>query len=281
MTYRVPCSIFPVPIEGGLLFQSIIPAESHTCGITQDRLAYCWGTGWFGDGRSRELAPVPVLAAGGLRFESLSSGSSVTCGVTLDGGAYCWGLYVNLAEGGLEAVLTPVKVTGNPGFNMLTVGSNHICGLAGGQVYCWGSNAYGQLGITEGLEGCGYQGGHPCRTTPAEVPLPDRAAGVSAGDGHTCAWTHDGRAYCWGANDSGQLGNGSIDEGTPLPGAVAGGIAFRSLSLGGSRTCGVALDGAGYCWGYNGMDRGLGNYLFQEDVSPVPILVLAPAGVLD
>lgn len=280
MTSRVPCSIFPVPVEGGLLFRTITPATKHVCGLTRDGVAYCWGQGWFGAGHPQEIALVPVLVADSLRFESLVSRSNLICGVTPDGEAYCWDsiAYDQIVAGDRDnAAVVPVKVAGISAVSMITIGAQHTCGLAEGEVYCWGLNTYGQLGVTEGLEECGYYGDVPCRTTPTAVPLPDRAVGVSAGNHHTCAWTHDGRAYCWGANDSGQLGNGSVDDGTATPSAVAGGIAFRSLSLGGSRTCGVASDGAGYCWGYNGVDRGLGNNLFEENVSSVPILVLAPA----
>jgi alpha-tubulin suppressor-like RCC1 family protein len=77
---------------------------------------------------------------------------------------------------------------------------------------------------------------------------------VSAGFVHTCGLTPTGAAYCWGANQSGQLGNGSTTEpGVPItrPVAVSGGQSFSTLTAGDGHTCGITTSGAAYCWGYN------------------------------
>jgi len=60
--------------------------------------------------------------------------------------------------------------------------------------------------------------------------------------------------YCWGANDSGELGTG--DTTTHLtPIAVAGGLKFATLSAGGANTCGLTASGIAYCWGWNGLGQ--------------------------
>ena len=62
--------------------------------------------------------------------------------------------------------------------------------------------------------------------------------------------TTSGKAYCWGSNSSGQLGNeGLIDRTTPEP---VLGEQFASLSAGADHTCGVATDNTVACWGHNG-----------------------------
>src|SRR5947208_2621990 len=73
---------------------------------------------------------------------------------------------------------------------------------------------------------------------------------VSAGATHTCALTTLGVAYCWGANDRGQVGDRSTTD-RPNAVIVEGGLTFVSLSAGGSHTCGLTAAGTAYCWGGN------------------------------
>jgi alpha-tubulin suppressor-like RCC1 family protein len=91
---------------------------------------------------------------------------------------------------------------------------------------------------------------------------------IVVGEYHSCALDDAGRAYCWGHNSTGQLGDGTLtDRRVPTP--VAGDRRFRWIAAGGLQSCGVTLDGDGYCWG-----RGvaLGHGVWTN--SPVPVLVL-------
>jgi alpha-tubulin suppressor-like RCC1 family protein len=76
-----------------LAFRQVSAGYYHTCGVTTDDRAFCWGegsSGELGDGtNTSQLSPVAV--AGGLRFRQVSAGTSYTCGVTIDDAAYCWG----------------------------------------------------------------------------------------------------------------------------------------------------------------------------------------------
>jgi uncharacterized protein YjdB len=73
-------------------------------------------------------------------------------------------------------------------------------------------------------------------------------ASIAAGDGHTCAITRGGAAYCWGRNLYGEVGSGSTDS-TGVPTAVGGGLRFSRLSTVSTGTCGITPAGEGYCWG--------------------------------
>lgn len=75
---------------------------------------------------------------------------------------------------------------------------------------------------------------------------------VSASGVSSCGLMSDGRAYCWGGNASGMLGDGTThDMPTPVP--VTGDLSFTALSSGtGASTCGVTDDGVAHCWGHNG-----------------------------
>jgi len=77
---------------------------------------------------------------------------------------------------------------------------------------------------------------------------------LSAGDYHTCGLTARGKAYCWGYNYNGQLGDGTTNysSGVNGPQRVIGGLTFASIRGGGYHTCGLTARGKAYCWGYNG-----------------------------
>lgn len=65
---------------------------------------------------------------------------------------------------------------------------------------------------------------------------------------HTCAITSTGTAYCWGANDSGQLGKGDATP-TADPVPVSGGHRFAVISAGREHTCAITTERETYCWG--------------------------------
>lgn len=100
----------PTAVVGGLEFLSLTAGGTHTCGLTADAIAYCWGDnffGEFGDGTVTASAS-PVLAAPGVRFKMLVAAGAYTCGLTLAGAAYCWGQdnVGQLGNGGHASTLT-------------------------------------------------------------------------------------------------------------------------------------------------------------------------------
>ena len=94
-------------------------------------------------------------------------------------------------------------------------------------------------------------------------------ASVTAGQTHTCALTTTGTAYCWGDNQRGELGNGTMAS-SRYPVAVAGGLTFSSISAGSEHTCGLTVSGEAYCWGYNVYGE-LGDGTQVNRTIPVPV----------
>lgn len=88
--------------------------------------------------------------------------------------------------------------------------------------------------------------------TPGTIPTL-RARAITVGGGFTCAIGSAGETLCWGGNDFGALGNGTLRrfQVTASPAVVEGGLAFTVLSAGGENTCGLTSDGRAYCWGRN------------------------------
>lgn len=242
---------YPVPVQGGLVFASITVGGWHTCGLTPEGAAYCWGAGGSGrlgnDAGADTHGPVPV--AGGLLFTSISGGLRNTCAVTKDGLLYCWGgiLGSGLERGGADPpnAFVPLRIRSSATFTTVSLGHDYGCGLATpGAAFCWGMNDKGELGNGSDKTGMTDDG-----LTPLPVAGGHKFVAVSAGLGlHACGITTAGAAYCWGWNEDGQLGSGTKNS-SNTPVAVAGGLRFASISVGHFHTCGVTTDGVIYCWG--------------------------------
>ncbi|CAN5896529.1 hypothetical protein BH24GEM1_BH24GEM1_01920 [soil metagenome] len=113
-------------------------------------------------------------------------------------------------------------------------------------------------GLLIGALGCQEQSDAP--TAPGLDPamavsaLAVTFSQVNAGGTHSCALVADGRAFCWGSNSNGQLGDGTLTRRT-TPVAVAGRLRFAQISAGARHTCAVTTDNRAYCWGDNGSGR--------------------------
>jgi alpha-tubulin suppressor-like RCC1 family protein len=197
----------PVPVAGGLKFKSIAAGGFYTCGVTTAGAGYCWGN--VLDGRLGSLnwsvpQTTPLAVAGGLTFASISTGFYHTCGVTTTGAAYCWGYgFSGQLGNGTTSSNQPVPsaVSGGISFSDISTGRDHTCGITtAGGAYCWGQNIDGRLGNSSTAVAV---------TTPTAVTGGLTLTRISAGADHTCGVTNAGSVYCWGANNSGQVGDGT------------------------------------------------------------------------
>ena len=204
------------------------------------------------------------VVSGNYNIFSISAGSNFTCSATLDGGAKCWGLNEDgrLGNGTITNSKTPTFVTGlTSGTGSATTGI-HACSLTRtGGVKCWGANDYGQLG----------NGTNTGSNVPVDVTgLGAGVRTVSTGSYHTCAITGEGALKCWGANDYGQLGNGT-NIGSNVPVDVTGlNEGVKYVSAGSYHTCAITGEGALKCWGENKYGQ-LGNGTTTESSTPVDV----------
>ncbi len=231
---------------------TIVAGGTHTCALTAAGAVVCWGAndrGQLGTGGDAHAAtPTPV--AGIATFTQVSAGLTHSCGVTLGGGIQCWGAndFGQLGDSTAVDHATPQRIARAAGhaFRAVAVGMAHTCALTtAGEVYCWGRNNYGQLGI----------GSVSNERAPVRVGSGTAFVALAVGWNHSCALTGTGHAYCWGENANGELGDGTtILRATPV--AVVGdqgaeAPAFRAIASGGSHTCALSLGGEAYCWGHD------------------------------
>lgn len=269
-------SAAPIKVDfEGRRVTALSAGRFHTCAITTENIAYCWGSnsvGQLGVGSTRSGITVPTRVAGDLRFSTVSAGGRSTCGVTTDGRGFCWGRNADNELGkdvGYSSV-SPVEVAGGWRFKIIDVGeASLVCGIeVGGRLLCWGDgddqfgpierNLY-SLRFGESLMAVGSD--HVCLLQGKvdlrciswysnDVPgvgdsretmgrssgvMPEPFVAVSLGFRQTCGLTSDGRAYCWGAQ----------------PTLVNTNHRFVSLVVRGSRQCGVTATNSLYCWGTN------------------------------
>ncbi len=129
-------------------------------------------------------------------------------------------------------------------------------------VACWGSNARGQLGLNLPDPGPFNSPFNSIQnSTPPVAGMDDNGGmqltGVTCGAQFACALGSDGAAWCWGANDAGQQGTGSVGTDSIAASAVDGHV-FTQLSAGAQHVCGIQADNTVWCWGANDSGQ-LGN----------------------
>jgi alpha-tubulin suppressor-like RCC1 family protein len=139
-------------------------------------------------------------------------------------------------------------------------GAGTCARTSGGEVYCWGSNLHGQLGTSdeEKLVPHIHYLTRPGEPHDRFSPRPIRVEGLpkvrqlSVGAMHACAVGEDARVYCWGANKSGQLGDGTTERrGTPvIMRGIAGAIDVAASAFGpNGNTCVLLETGRVKCVG--------------------------------
>lgn len=250
-------STSPVPVVtsgvlAGKRLTAVTAGTIHTCALDDGGAAYCWGDGYHGQlgnnqyiGTGFEYSAVPVGVdtsdeLQGKPLAVLSAGGESTCALDRAGKPYCWGVLNNddpfsvsststdqptsLGNlGVLPSNKTLVGIVGGGGYT--GSGGAHSCGIdSAGKAFCWGNGYFGQLG--DGRTGRGT-----CCNVSAAAEIGGAVAGVSlvevtAGSRHTCALDDQGRAYCWGRNRAGELGDGSTQD-AARPVAVTGGHVWR------------------------------------------------------
>lgn len=209
----------PVDVRGLTDVTSLAVGVMHNCAATDQGYVYCWGRSAFGqlgysvsgDAGSPDPndpgSPVPQRVPGLANVVNVVAGEDHTCASRNDGRVLCWGRndYAELGDGTKQGKSTPSVVQGDLTYAVrLAAGEFNSCAtFTGGKVRCWGRNNFGQLGNGNTTVG-------DTVPSPAILWLSD-VERLSTGS-HACAWRKDGKLFCWGRNDLGQLGTGRVSD---------------------------------------------------------------------
>lgn len=230
----------------------IVASYDRTCARGGTGDVFCWGDRSWGkagdgtlidDGRASatKLAVGTPIVTGAV---AIACGSSHSCVAFGNGTVSCWGNNLSGQSGSSHIhppLSRPTVVPHAARVVALAAGELSTCSIDQvGGVRCWG----GILGNPAITPVARYSDAHPA---PRSIALPGPAAEVSVGSAHACARLADGRVFCWGEGERGQLGDGTTAR-RDAAGEVHLAAPATQLSSGTADTCALAA-GRVFCWG--------------------------------
>ena len=280
--------LVPFP-AGNNSWQAIAAGGFHALAVGGDGRLYAWGDNTFGQlgngitNTSETLAVQVSLPPGMTNWTQVAAGYWHSLALADGGELLAWGngRFGQLGNGTNPlSSATPVVVTRPAGvtrWKAIAAGPYQNLAIGDdGQLYAWGNNFSGQLGVGDTTN----------RFLPIGVRLPDgvtRWVAVAAGYSHSVAIGDDGQLYAWGSNQTGELGNGTSDPNSPVgstsPARVllpAGVTRWLAVSAGYGHNLALGDDAKLYAWGSNRSGE-IGDGTLMPRTSPVPVVV--PSGV--
>lgn len=286
---------------------AIAAGNDYVCAIDIDSAVWCWGSNEFGQiGNltvgigNNAVHPMQVLVRDdsttppnpSLRnIKQVVTGLRTTCGLFTDNHAACWGYgwdgELGNGEFHLYSIDSPQTVTvptdsGNVnlvfGGARLVAGQYHMGGLISDSpldsVAFWGANGHGQLGdgTTDGRS-------FAVASTDESGKIAN-AFDVTAGYAFSCALLADSSVRCWGSDDEGELGQAAAGSnstrGIKIVNADSSSFTGITRLAGGAfHACGLASNGAVYCWGDNSHGQ-LGTTTPSKSAYPLKVPIDAP-----
>lgn len=235
-----------VPLSGKV---AQLSSEANTaCAVLQNGELYCWGRNWEGNIGLNDTHPgvdqlSPVRSGDFSDWTLTGTGDGHTCGVRGVGLLYGWGrnTAANLGLGQIDDQQrrSATRIGEEEDWLSVVSGQDSSCGLrAGGNLYCWGGNSFGNLGL----------GDREQRLVPTAVAPGRIWTQVAIDTFHGCGVDSNDNLYCWGRGIEGQLGTGDNDERLE---PVLIGPGYAQVAVGRMFTCAVTLQGEIACTGEN------------------------------
>ena len=225
---------------------AVAAGTTHTLVLREDGTVYGFGRqagGELGDGTFTSRT-TPVQAIGVTDAIAIAAGYQHSLALRRDGTILSWGSNFFCAVGcadGSGPRTTPARYPALTNVRAIAAGYYYSMALLGdGTVWTWGVNDRGQRGLNLGAS---FQ-----PLEPERVPGLADVVAIAAGLRHALALTRDGAVWAWGANDAGQVGDGTtVDKLGPVR-VIEPGRA-RSISAGYTHSVAQLVDGTVAEWG--------------------------------
>ena len=230
-----------------------VSTSAIAAAIKTDGTLWTWGngvSGGLGDNTATIKCTPVTTFAGGTNWKQVSGGGYHTVTIKTDGTLWTWG-YNNNGQLGVNDTntrCTPVTTfAGGTDWKQVSCAESITGGIVtaiktDGTLWTWGPNNNGQLGVNDTNTRC--------------TPVTTFAGGtnwkqVSCGYNHTTAIKTDGTLWTWGSNDSGQLGDNTVDNRSTPVTTFSGGTNWKQVAGGSSHTAAIKTDGTLWTWGSN------------------------------
>ncbi|MEC0248474.1 RCC1 repeat- and reductase domain-containing protein [Paenibacillus chitinolyticus] len=224
---------------------SVAVGASHSLALKDDGTVWAWGNndfGQLGNGTTKD-SPVPIQVPNLDSVVKITAGYGSSYAVKSDGTVWSWGMnnYGQLGDGTLVKKITPVPIPNLTGVIDITVSHSSVFAVKNdGTVYAWGQNSNAALGI-------GIDGPNDKRPMPVKIKELSNIKDVETGGYSTLALSNDGTVWAWGSNQSGQVGDGTIEK-RLSPVKVQNLDSVKAISVG-QGSMAVKEDGSLWSWG--------------------------------
>uniref|UniRef100_A0A8C2BLE2 HECT and RLD domain containing E3 ubiquitin protein ligase 4 n=1 Tax=Cyprinus carpio TaxID=7962 RepID=A0A8C2BLE2_CYPCA len=247
----------------------------HSVFLLEDGTVYtcgCNDLGQLGHDKARKK-PEQVMSLDAQNIVAVSCGEAHTLALNDKGQVFAWGLGSDgqLGLSNIEdriRIPRTVKSLSEVHIAQVACGNCHSLALArGGQIFSWGQNKYGQLGL--GMQGAGVSSPQVVQSLQG-VPF----AQISAGGAHSFGLTLSGAVFGWGRNKFGQLGLSDNDD-RCFPALLK---TLRSqrvvyISCGEDHTAVLTKEGGVFTFGAGGYGQ-LGHNTTNNEVNPRKVFEL-------
>lgn len=212
------------------------------CGLSEGEV-WCWGRGGLPFYDRQGTAPERAMP--GRQLVAFAAADFAICGIDASGTTWC-------RRSGEPAAS---QLAGLPLLSDISAGDTYFCGISAADrtPWCWTSSS--------------AMSSAPAQISPT-LSLVSISAGGQINHDFACGLDEEGAAWCWGAGEAGQLGDGN-GASSASPVRVAGVLRFRALSSGGVQSCGIVDADTIYCWGTAPSGTGM----------PPSSLAPAPSGI--